>query len=722
MLKRRGQNNPLIDLAMVRPWWVIAIWLAAVLASTALIVGRGGSAFSTSMQRYDQSDSTRADTLVRQRFPDRSGSEQPNEILVVHSASLKVDDRAFREQAETIAERLIKLDDKVLAWAVSYFLTGDEALVSSDRHTTLVPMLIRDPEHNITLIRQALAIRLPQSDLQLYLVGRASVGSEFKALAEEDLKAELRLGLPAAIVVLLFVSATAVAALVPLIIATASILVSLAITVLAGPAVDAYFLVTNMVVMMGLAVGVDYSLFVLSRFREERDAGHEPQQALALAGSTAGRAILYSGATVMLALLGLLIIPTNVYRSLAAGAILAVSVCLLAAFTLLPAIVALLGDRLNAFRLPFSGIVADARLWERLTRVATGRPVLCLLLTVSLLLGLALPALDIRTGFSGIESLPAQSPSKRGFEILEREFRTGTISEAVVVIDGTSTAPDLRQAVARLQTALTTDKAFLADKARLQGNAAGNLSVLTIPMAGDAESPSAQAGVRRLRDQHIVKAFEGVPATALVSGNAAAYIDFFRLTDHYTPVVIGFVLSLSFVLLTVAFRSVIVPLKAIILNLLSVGAAYGLMVLVFQQGVGASLLGFQQVALIEAWIPLFLFTILYGFSMDYHVFLLSRVREQFEITGNNEQAIRFGVRSTSGVITGAALIMVAIFAGFASGQLVMFQQVGFGLAVAVLLDATVVRSVLVPAAMTLLGERNWYLPRWLAWLPGARRN
>ena len=233
-------------------------------------------------------------------------------------------------------------------------------------------------------------------------------------------------------------------------------------------------------------------------------------------------------------------------------------------------------------------------------------------------------------------------------------------------------------------------------------------------MAGDAESQDAQSGVRRLRDPLIRQAFDSVAATVLVGGNAAGYIDFFRLTDVYTPRVFGIVLGLSFVLLTVAFRSLVVPLKAIVLNLLSVGAAYGLIVLVFQRGVGAILFGFQQVAVIEAWIPLFLFTILYGLSMDYHVFLLSRIREHFLATGDNTQAILVGVRATAGVITGAALIMVAIFAGFASGELVMFQQVGFGLAAAVLIDATVVRSFLVPAAMQLLGVHNWYLPRWLA--------
>jgi len=707
-------RSGLMGLAQSHPWTVLATWAAAMLISLAVIVFWGAQAFSTQVQRYDGSGSSRAEALMRERFAHRADSDRPNEVLILRSDSLRVDDPAFRDQAQAIEQRLSALDGDVITWALSYFTIGNDALVSADRHSTIVPMRVRDPERTISKVKQALAQQGATSDLAWYLVGRASVGTEFKTLAQQDLKAELRIGLPVALLVLLVVFATAVAALVPVLVALSAIVVTLAIMVLVGPLLQAYFLVTNMIVMMGLAVGIDYSLFVLSRYREERVGTQTREAALAAAGRSAGSAIAYSGATVVLALLGLLIIPTNVYRSLAAGAILVVLLCLLASFTLLPALVTLLGDRLDALRLPLPRRVFAGRWWDWLTGLSIRYPVSCLLLSTGLLLGLSVPALDMKTGFSGIDSLPAQSPSRQGFDLLEREFRTGTISEAVVVVDGAVTTAPVLQAIARLRTELGNDTAFLADQTALQMNPAGDLAVMTIPMAGDAESQGAQSGVRRLREQHIPIAFGGVPAQAVVGGNAAGYIDFFRLTDVYTPRVFGIVLALSFVLLAVAFRSLVVPLKAIVLNLLSVGAAYGLIVLVFQRGVGASLFGFQQVALIEAWIPLFLFTILYGLSMDYHVFLLSRIREHFIATGDNTQAIRVGVRATSGVITGAALIMVAIFAGFASGELVMFQQVGFGLGAAVLLDATIVRSFLVPATMTLLGVHNWYLPRWLA--------
>src|ERR671918_2916082 len=246
---------------------------------------------------------------------------------------------------------------------------------------------------------------------------------------------------------------------------------------------------------------------------------------------------------------------------------------------------------------------------------------------------------------------------------------------------------------------------------------AGDTAVVSFPINADPQSEIATGSIDRIRDEYVPAAFDGTDVEVLVGGETAFNKDFFDLTDTYTPIVFAFVLGLSFVLLMVVFRSIVVPLKAIVMNLLSVGAAYGLIVLVFQEGVGAGVLGFQQVESIEAWLPLFLFSVLFGLSMDYHVFLLSRIREHFDQTGHNTASVAYGLRTTGGLITGAAAIMVAVFGGFAAGDLVPLQQAGFGLAVAVLIDATLVRSVLVPASMKLLGDRNWYLPRWLAWLP-----
>jgi RND superfamily putative drug exporter len=330
-----------------------------------------------------------------------------------------------------------------------------------------------------------------------------------------------------------------------------------------------------------------------------------------------------------------------------------------------------------------------------------------------------MPLFGIRTGFSGISTFPDDVQSKRAFTVLSRDFTAGGLtSPAQIVVDGQVRSPAVTAAVGRLQAALGADRAF--GPSTLQTNQVGNLALISVPVNGDPDSQAATAAIRHLRKVTIPAAFAGVDARVKVGGETAGGIDFSDLTHFYTPFAIAFVLGLSFLLLMVVFRSVVLPALGVALNLLSAGAAYGLLVWVFQEGHGAGLLGFDKVETIESWLPLFLFSVLFGLSMDYQVFLLSRIQERYGHTGDNRDAVAFGLRTTGGIITGAAVIMVAVFSGFAAGRLADLQQVGFGLAVAVLIDATLVRSVLVPAAMTLLGKRNWYLPRWLGWLPQFR--
>jgi RND superfamily putative drug exporter len=326
-----------------------------------------------------------------------------------------------------------------------------------------------------------------------------------------------------------------------------------------------------------------------------------------------------------------------------------------------------------------------------------------------------LPALQLRTGSAGVRTIPDGFVAKDGFNALEREFGVGTTDTAQIVVDGDASAAPVRAAVRRLVAALEGDPAFRAPEVELA--AKGDLTVVEAQVVGDSRDEAAVEAIERLRSEVVPAALEGSGTRGLVTGETAEIVDYRELMDAWLPIVFAFVLGLSFVLLTVAFRSLVVPAKAIVLNLLSVGAAYGLIVLVFQEGVGNELFGFERVDAIEAWLPLFLFSVLFGLSMDYHVFLLSRIRERYTQTGDSSEAVSFGVRTTARLITGAALIIVVVFAGFATGELVMFQQMGFGVAVALLIDATLVRSVLVPAAMELLGDRNWYLPRWLRWLP-----
>jgi len=483
--------------------------------------------------------------------------------------------------------------------------------------------------------------------------------------------------------------------------------------------------VQNMITMIGLAVGIDYSLFIVARYREERLHGREKQEAIGRAGATANRAVFFSGMTVVLALLGLLIVPNTIFRSLAGGAVFVVLVAVAASMTLLPAILSLMGDKVNALRVRRKAgrVEAGTGFWDRATRLVMGRPVISLVAGAGLLVVLAIPYFSIHTGTSGVSTLPDDIDSKRAFVLLEENFAGGLSEPAQVVIDGDIEAPDVQSAIDELTGTVTGDEAFAAPSP-LEVNEAGDLAVLAIPFRGDIYEDASVQAIRDLREEYVPDAFAETDARVLVGGETAFNVDFFNQSDTYMPIVFVFVLGLSFLLLTVVFRSVVLPVKAILMNLLSVGAAYGMVVMFFQQGVGpgfvkdiASALNFIQVESIEAWLPLFLFAVLFGLSMDYHVFLLTRIREHYDLTGDNTGSVAYGLRTTAGIITGAALIMVAVFGGFAAGRLAPLQQMGFGLAVAVFLDATLVRTVLVPSAMKLLGRANWYLPRWLEWLP-----
>ena len=326
---------------------------------------------------------------------------------------------------------------------------------------------------------------------------------------------------------------------------------------------------------------------------------------------------------------------------------------------------------------------------------------------------------DIKTGINGVDAYPEGAQTREAFFVLEENFSFGLVNPVEIVIDGDVNSPEVQGAIQRLNETLSNDPRFPLPPIPTV-SPAGDLGLLTLITHGEPSSQATVDAVTVLRDEYIPAAFAGVAAEVLVGGVSAASADVFEIVDTYTPIVFLFVLGFSFIILMLVFRSIVIPIKAVIMNLLSVGATYGLLVLVFQKGVATDLLGFRHAEVVDVWIPLFLFSILFGLSMDYHVFLLSRIRERYDQTGNNAEAVGYGLRSTATIITGAALIMVAVFGGFASGETIINQQVGFGLAVAVLLDATLVRSILVPASMEVLGKRNWYLPSFLSWLPDLR--
>ena len=693
----------------------IAIWAAVVVLAMASIAMLLGGAITTEGNVTTEPDSVKGMNLLDERFASR---DPVTELVVIRSESGTVQDPAFRQQVSDLRVEIAGMDGVVSVGDP----TGPRgaALVSADGQAVLLPVVTNDTaETGIVDVIDAVETADASENLSAAMTGDWTVGHDFLTVSEQDLrKGELQFGLPAALIVLLLVFGAVVAASVPLVMAVVSIITALGIAALVGQTVDLSFFIINMVVAMGLALGIDYSLFVVSRYREERHAGEDKLDAIAVSGATASKAVFFSGTSFVVALLGLLLVPDTVLRSLAFGAIVVGIVTVAAALTLLPALLSVLGDRIERGRIPFvpQQHGGESRFWRRAVGIVTARPGITAGVTVLVLLLLAAPVLSLQTGSSGLTALPENTVSYKGFQALETSFPTGARTDpAQVVVDADPTAPPVAAAIRRLQTAVADDSSFGATA--VSSNPRGDLGLVEIGLTGDTSGEDAQNAIDRLREQYIPEAFTGVDAAVYVTGFTALNVDYANLIDAWLPIVIAFVLGLSFLLLLVVFRSIVLPIKAVLLNLLSVGAAYGLMVLVFQEGIGANLLGLEQIDQVEPWVPVFLFSVLFALSMDYHVFLLTRIRERYLATGDTLDAVQHGIGATGRIITGAALIIVVVFIGFATGDLVGFQQMGFGVGVALLLDATVIRTILVPSTMVLLGKWNWYLPSWLEWLP-----
>ena len=706
-----------------RPWIVVAVWLVLIAGAVMISGAWLQDALTTEFKFTNQPESEQGFVLMEERFRDL---RKANEVVVVRSEEFVVDDGRFVAVVNDVYGKVVGLGPDVVESGFNFYQTGDPSMVSDDGHSTIMPFVmagsLAEATDNIGLLVKIVGEADESEGFRVLVVGDASVANETNEIAESDLAKGEAFAVPVAMLILVLVLGVLLAAILPVILAVVSILLALGLTALLGQAMEVSFFVVNMITMMGLAVGIDYSLFIVARYREERALGREKIDAIGIAGATASRAVFFSGLTVVLALIGMVIVPTTIFLSLGIGAILVVFSAVAASLTLLPAALSLMGDRVNALKVPFVGRISgvgsaggDGGFWDRISTAVMKRPLIYLVITVSLLIVAAVPFFDMETGLNGVSTMPDGTDMKDGFMLLERDFSFGTVTPAYVVIDGEAS----REAIDRLVDSIDAD-ATLGLVGVPETNAAGDVGLLTVSLMGDPGSEESVTAVHSLRDQYVPDAFGSEPVGVYVTGVSAFNVDFFEVTTQYMPIVFAVVLSFSFLLLLVVFRSIVVPLKAIVMNLLSVGAAYGLMVLVIQKGFGAELLGFQQARVIDAWIPLFLFSVLFGLSMDYHVFLLSRIRERYDQTGDNAGSVAYGLRSTAGIITGAALIMVAVFGGFALGDMVMMQQVGFGLAVAVLLDATIVRSVLVPASMKLLGDRNWYLPSVLSWLPDVR--
>ncbi len=716
------------------PWRVLGAWLV-VLVLAVMSASSLGDALTTTSNFSGKPDSAVGEQLLKDRM---RGEKPATETIIVRSETLTVDDPGFKAIVEKTSSDVLAIPGAITS-APTYYQaaaagdTGAANMVSADRHATIIPVTFAGKFNDADKYADDYLASVKQhatADVQVLTVGDVSVNDAFNTISSHDLEKAEMFSLPLTILILVDVFGALVAVGVPLVLAITSIILALGLTAVVGRFTDLSFYVVNMITMIGLAVGIDYTLFVVSRYREERQRGLAKLDAIETAGGTATKAVVFSGGTVVLALMGMFLVPLTVFHSLGAGAVLAAVSAVAGTLTLVPAMLGLLGDKIDwprkrryddaavrAANQAHANETYHAGFWGRVTRVVMARPAVFTILSIGLLVTLALPYFDIHRGQAGVETLPA-SDVKTAYEVLGKDFSVGLASPVEIVVDGDTSKLGVQASIAALQTALDEDQNF--GPSTVQINQSGDLALISAPLNLDAESEAAVAAIKNLRDNTIPQAFSSSADTSVyVSGGPAFNTDYFHIVDSSTPTVFGFVLGLSFVLLLLAFRSIVIAAKAIVMNLLSVGAAYGTLVLVFQKGYGNELFGFQQSPTIEAWIPIFLFCVLFGLSMDYHVFLLSRIREHFDLTRRNTESVAVGLQSTARIITGAALIMVIVFGGFATGELVAFQQMGFGMAVAVFLDATVVRTILVPAAMALLGDRNWYLPKWLSWLPNV---
>ena len=658
-------------------------------------------------------ESQRANDLIASAFPPTPQQELARfaDVVVVSSQRYTADSPEFRAFVAKLAAEGAATH-KVIA-------ASTNGPVSSDGHATLIRIRVGDDSDIKPIV--AIVKRADRSpDFDVAITGEHTVGNDFSTLSQRDLEhGELFFGLPAALVVLILVFGAVVAGLVPVLMALISIVVGLGIVALLSLEFSLSVFIVNMLSGMGLALGIDYSLFVISRYREERTGGHLKDEAIRRAGATASRAVLFSGATFVAALFGMLLVPTNIMRSLAVGAIIVGVVSVAAALTLMPALLGAVGDGVNALAVPIAGRNigqpggTESRFWRWIVNQVVHRPGISLLLSAGFMIACAIPLFGLHVGSSGVTSLPNDLPSKRGQIALQRAFPSASPYPVEIVVQGGS--GDVAAKVETLRRRLEQDPRF--GPATIRTAPAADVHLLSAPVRGDPVGGAAISAVRDLHDRLIPEAFAGTDAKVLVGGKTQENAEYFDAATNPAPYVLVFVLGLSFVVLTVAFRSIVVALVSILLNLLSVGAAYGLITLVFLHGYAADFFGFEHAPVVDAWVPLFLFSVLFGLSMDYQVFLVSRIKERYDQSGDTRDAVAHGVASTARIITGAALIIVVVFAGFARGQLVQFQQMGFGVAVALILDATLIRSVVLPSAMTLLGDRTWYLPRWLEWLP-----
>jgi RND superfamily putative drug exporter len=654
--------------------------------------------------------------IIKADFPD----EAEEQVLVqARTPGLTVTDPAFRAGIEETVKTLETVENT--AKVESPLAPGNEGQISEDRGSALITFTVPgDDEKVVDLVVPSLdataAAQRAHPDLRIEQFGDASAERALNASFDNDFQRAEFLSLPITLLILVVAFGSLVAAGVPLLLAITAVFATLGLLAPISQLVPMEDAAASVVLLIGLAVGVDYSMFYLRRKMEERDAGRSSEAALEFAAATSGRAVLVSGLTVMIAMAGMFIAGNAVFTSMAVGTILVVGVAVIGSVTVLPAVLSKLGDNVEKGRVPIIGRMrhrnhGESRVWGWVIDRSLRHPVIATVGATALLVALALPALNMHTVNPGIAGLPHDLPVMQTYDRIQEKFPGGPLPALVVVEADDVTAPAVAKGIEELtatakgpvSTTISPDK---------------TVAIVALPLPGNGTDDRSDDALMTLRDGTIPATIGRVPGTETnVTGLTAGSKDFNDRMASRLPFVFAFVLGLAFLLLLVTFRSVIVPLKAIVLNLLSVGAAYGILVWVFQEGNLEGLLAFESVGGITSWLPLFLFVVLFGLSMDYHVFIISRIREAVDRGERTEDAVAHGIKATAGVVTSAAIVMVAVFSIFATLSAIEFKMMGVGLAVAILLDATLVRAVLLPAAMKLLGERNWYLPRQLSWLP-----
>jgi RND superfamily putative drug exporter len=703
-----------------------ALFSWAIFVAIAVALGTAAGARTISDTHTRTGESARADRALERAGLEKGGEE----VVLVQLTRLGTPTARLYAAVRDVTTRLERQD--AVKDIRSPLAPENAALVSWDFRSALVPFRVAGkPENAARRMKPILAaVARAQRDHPRLLVAEfGDAGTEHaldESIGKDFRRAEVTT-VPVTLAILLIVFGAALAALLPVLLAFSGVLAAIGLTMLASHVFPTSHDTTSVVLLVGMAVGIDYSLFYLRRQREELARGLTRHEALLRTSATSGQAVLVSGLTVLIAMAGMFFSGSRIFTSFAVGTLAMVAVALVGALTVVPALLSLLGDRIDGRRRGrLLGRLRPRRLqlgaWEYVLERVLRRPALSAGVAAAVLLALAVPALGLHTQFPGYSDLPSSSGYGQTHDRIQVAFAdpryVGDQTPAVVAVEGIGlNQPRAHQAIRALQR-LALSSGHTTGPSTLRLNKAKTVAAVTFTLKGSGNDGRSRAGLAALRDRFIPRTVGRVPGlTASVTGETAATSDFNSAMAHHMPFVFGFALSFVFLLLLVTFRSIVVPIKAVLLNLLSVGAAYGVLVAVFQHRWAEGILGFRSNGAIVSWLPMFLFVILFGLSMDYHVFILSRIKELVDGGTPTDEAVATGIRRSASTVTSAAVVMVAVFGIFASLNVLEMKQMGVGLGVAVVLDATVVRAVLLPASMKLLGEWNWYLPLWLDWLP-----